>query len=96
MEELVHILANHPKTALNRLANGNWERVFEEAKEDEAFSVGAACLIPYGQLFKALRYQSQTVEDLAAAHMVSNDYVVYRIKRAGLYNVYKKRRAFAG
>lgn len=90
MEELVHIHLDHPKVTL--AFNGkHWSRPYNDAIEDEAFNVGAACIIPYKPLFNAIRYRGATDEELAARFVVSRAYVRYRIKRAGLYGVYKKR-----
>lgn len=89
MEELVHILLNHPKVPL--LFDGDeWKRPFDASVEDEAFNVGAACLIPYRSLFNAVRYRHSTTAELADTYGVSVAYVDYRIKRAGLHRVYRK------
>src|SRR4029077_3585770 len=56
MEEIVHIVLDHRKSCLVKdAATGHWERTHDEDAEDEAYSVGAACLMPYPELFHAVR-----------------------------------------
>jgi Zn-dependent peptidase ImmA (M78 family) len=92
MEEIAHILLQHPKTTLQHLSDTKgWRRTHNAAVEDEAFSVGAACLIPYPDLFHAIRDAHETVSSLALRFGVSDEYILFRIKRAGLYRVYRSR-----
>ncbi len=92
MEEVVHILLDHPKVTI-RLGDGATVTVrsFDQAIEDEAFSVGAACILPYPALFNAVHRAGDSVARIAARHSVSTRYVEYRIKRSGLTGVYYKR-----
>jgi hypothetical protein len=94
-EEIVHIVGRHPKSILSRQADGNWLRSYAQQIEDEAFNVGAACMIPYERLFKAIKNDSISEAELAEHYDVSVDYVRFRIKRAGLYNIYRKARSAA-
>jgi Zn-dependent peptidase ImmA (M78 family) len=94
-EEIVHIVGQHPKSKLNRLANGSWRRTVDEQLEDEAFNVGAACLVPYERLFKAIKNDARSESEIAELYDVSIEYIRFRIKRAGLYNVYKARKGSA-
>ncbi len=93
MEEVVHIVLDHPKTELCLNGNGDasWVRPYDAAVEDEAFCVGAACIIPWPELFTAVSRLSETVSSIAKRYGVSEDYVLYRIKRSGLARVYGKR-----
>jgi hypothetical protein len=90
MEEIVHISLGHPKTELSLAPDGRikWKRPYNKAVEDEAFCVGAACVIPYKALFFAIKREHLNVADLAAKYGVSEECVRYRIKRAGLARVY--------
>src|SRR5207245_6723476 len=88
----VHTLGDHVKTVLSLdvAAGGERVRSYDGAVEDEAYCVGAACIIPYPRLFHAVHHNGETVAAIAAAAQVSEDYVAYRIKRAGLSHVYAK------
>lgn len=90
MEELVHVVLDHPKVRLDFSGNGRWRRPFEKEVEDEAYNVGAACMIPYRELFNALKHEGLCLEGLAARYDVSTRYIHYRINRAGLHRVYAK------
>ena len=92
MEEIVHVVLGHPRTKLALPALGEkWVRPYDEDVEDEAYCVGAACIIPWPELFDAVSKRSETVADIAGRHHVSTQYVEYRIRRAGLDRVYKAR-----
>ena len=90
MEEIVHIMLDHPKTVLTPNGGVRKSRTYDRNIEDEAYNVGAACVIPYRDLFNSIKQRRETVEQIAERYNVSNDYVCFRIKRAGLANVYKK------
>ena len=89
MEEIVHVVLDHPKTEL-RLGIDAWVRPYDAAIEDEAYAVGAACIIPYHRLFDLVQRQHKSLDEIARGFGVSAQYVEYRIKRAGLYRVLRK------
>lgn len=93
MEEIVHVLRDHPKTvlSLDGASVGERGRSYNGAVEDEAYCVGAACIIPYPRLFQAVHHNGETMAAIGVAAQVSEDYVAYRIKRAGLSRVYAKK-----
>jgi hypothetical protein len=91
MEEIVHIVLKHPPSRLTTNSNGTWRRTHNEDIEDEAYAVGAACMIPYRQLFNSICHEARDVAGLAADLNVSEQYLNYRIKRAGLARVYQKK-----
>lgn len=91
MEEVVHLILGHPPTRLTRDANGCWQRSHDGDVEDEAFCVGAACIIPYRWLFNQIKGGRITVAEIATVFGVSEKYVQYRIKRAGLTAMFKRR-----
>lgn len=91
MEEIVHIVLDHPKT---RVTISNHEgigvRTHNSRVEDEAFNIGAACLLPYPELFHAVFHAQESASVIASRHNLSVRYVEYRINRSGLYAVYRK------
>ncbi len=91
MEEIVHIMLDHPKVILIADARGRRTRTHHPNVEDEAFCVGAACIIPYPALFSAVNHSGESATTIASRYDVSLDYVTYRVKRAGLARVYAKR-----
>lgn len=88
MEEIVHIVLDHPRSEVMPGVCGT-RRTHDKGVEDEAFNVGAACILPFRELFFAVKRDRTTIAQLAKQYNVSRDYVVFRIKRAGLTNVYK-------
>ena len=93
MEEIVHIKLCHPRVSLQLGGDAVGGRSFCQAVEDEAFCVGAACLIPYQGLFNRIKAGKADPGELATEFNVSRDYVEYRIKRAGLFAMWKKSKA---
>lgn len=91
MEEIIHIVRDHPRTPLVFDGDGAWARPYDGEAEDEAYNVGAACILPYRSLFNRVNNRSESASSIARAFSVSREYVMYRIKRAGLYNTYRKR-----
>lgn len=91
MEEIVHIVLDHPKTHIT-LSNreGLGERTHNSRVEDAAYNVGAACLLPYPELFRAVFHAHESASVIASRHNLSVKYVEYRINRSGLYAVYRK------
>lgn len=88
MEEIAHISLEHPPSKLY-FEGGKPKRTYNEEVEDEAFCVGAACIIPYRDLFNAIKRRHEKVNAIAERYNVSEALVEYRIKRAGLSKVYK-------
>jgi hypothetical protein len=84
----------HPKTplAIARRAPGKpgvipWTRPYDPEVEDEAYNVGAACLLPCPFLYDAVNRQHEHATVIAGQARFSVDHVIYRIKRAGLGRV---------
>jgi hypothetical protein len=90
MEEIIHILREHPRVPLSFTADGRWKRAYDADSEDEAYNVGAACILPYRPLFNRIKDGAMLAE-LAAGADVSEEYVRFRIKRAGLWNMFRGR-----
>jgi len=96
MEEIVHIVLGHPRVRLRSADGKRWSRSYDPQVEDEAFNVGAACIIPYRWLFNCLQSGHYDAADISKSVRSSVDYVEYRIKRAGLYPLYRKRSGILG
>jgi len=94
MEEEVHIILDHPRTEL-RFDNSRWMRPYHSDAEDEAYNVGAACVLPYRMLFNAVHARHESAASIAGQFDVSEAYVTYRIRRAGLVRVYSKHHRLA-
>jgi hypothetical protein len=92
MEEIVHIALNHPRTLITAGSSpsGSTPRSHDAQIEDEAYNVGAACLIPYRDLFRAVKTHGETAAAIAVRYGLSEAYVDYRIRRSGLSAVYKR------
>ena len=92
MEEIVHVILDHPRTELTfAQGNGAWVRHFQASVEDEAYCVGAACILPWPELFAAVSGDGEHVSTIAERYQVSTQYVQYRIRKAGLSRVYEAR-----
>ena len=77
----------HPPTQIDPLTG---MRTYNATVEQEAFSVGGALMLPYGQLFQ-LAKAGRPLEDIAGQFGVSPSMARCRINRTGLSNMYKKR-----
>jgi hypothetical protein len=88
-EELSHLVMGHPPSEINAVTG---TRTYNATVEQEAFSVGGALVMPYGQLFR-LTKSGQSVEEIAAAFKVSTSMARCRINRTGLSRMHRKRTA---
>lgn len=93
MEEIVHVVLGHPRTELSLPGDATvkWVRPYNDDVEDEAYCVGAACILPWPELFDGVSRKSETVASIASRYNVSPKYVEYRVRRAGLDRVYRAR-----
>lgn len=90
MEEIVHVVLDHPPTELQFDRTKVWVRPYNDEVEAEAYGVGAACILPYRTLFNFVNFQRKNAAEIAELVGVSAAYVEYRIKQSGLYRIYKK------
>ena len=115
MEEIVHIVLDHPKTTLSvrtggalaanlisvtsaqppsrtraRSTNTSSARTYSATVEDDAFNIGAACVLPWPELYNAVHRRHEDTVTIAQRFLVSAELVAFRINRAGLARVYKK------
>lgn len=81
MEEVCHILLGHKPTQISALKEAG--RDYDHIKEEEAYSVGAAALLPYFALKECLA-AGQSFRDIARRFGVTARLVGYRTKGLGL------------
>jgi len=85
MEEFFHIYLEHSTTTLRLLPNlEEANRTYDAAAEGQAYSCGAAALVPYAGL-KDMVGAGITVTQIAAHFVVSRDLVLFRLKVTKLY-----------
>lgn len=93
MEEICHVFLGHKPSRL-AIENRNKEgkviaRDYRPEIEEEAYSVGAAALVPYSSLRKFVE-NGKTSREIARHFNVSRELVEYRIKISRLWETYKK------
>lgn len=92
MEEISHVFLGHQPSRL-AIKSKNKEgkaiaRDYNAAIEEEAYSTGAAALVPYGALKRYVR-EGKTAAQIARHFNVSRALVEYRIKVSRLWDAYK-------
>ncbi|HQU85092.1 MAG TPA: ImmA/IrrE family metallo-endopeptidase [Pyrinomonadaceae bacterium] len=92
MEEICHVFMGHKASRLS-VENRNKEgkiiaRDYNHDIEEEAYSIGAAALVPYSAL-KRFVEQGKTSREIARHFNVSRELVEYRIKVSRLWETYK-------
>ncbi|MEO8572536.1 MAG: ImmA/IrrE family metallo-endopeptidase [Pyrinomonadaceae bacterium] len=94
MEEISHVFLGHKPSRLsieNRDKHGNTiARDYNADIEEEAYSTGAAALVPYARLKKFVE-DGKTVAEIARHYNVSKALAEYRIKISRLWDTYKER-----
>lgn len=92
MEEVCHVFLGHKPSRLaiqNRDKNGDLiARDYNEAIEEEAYSTGAAALVPYTSL-RRMVFEGKTINEIARHFDVSRALIEYRIKVSRLWDAYK-------
>jgi hypothetical protein len=94
MEEVCHLFLGHKPSRL-AIENKNKDgkviaRDYNHSIEEEAYSTGAAALVPYTGLKKMVN-AGKTAQEIARHFNVSRALVEYRIKVSRLWNAYKER-----
>ncbi len=81
MEEVCHVLLGHKHSELSAagLGSDNAHRTHNKQIEEEAYSVGAAALLPYRALICNL-LRNQSIKSIAVSVGVSQALVRYRIR----------------
>lgn len=94
MEEVCHVFLGHKPSRLaieNRNKDGKViARDYNHSIEEEAYSTGAAALVPYTAL-KRMVYEGKTAQEIARHFYVSRALVEYRIKVSRLWDAYKEK-----
>lgn len=90
MEEVVHIYRKHQPSGLRDVMPGLRVREYHKEHETEAYGVGAAVLLPWGQFYHQLD-AGTPVADLAERFDVTEALIQYRIKVTGSSNLYRNR-----
>jgi IrrE N-terminal-like domain len=90
-EELSHLVMGHPPSEIDAVTG---TRTYNATVEQEAFSVGGALVMPYGQLFR-LTKAGRSMDEIAVAFKVSTSMARCRINRTGLSRMHRKRAASA-
>lgn len=94
MEEVCHVFLGHKPSRLaieNRNKDGQIiARDYNHAIEEEAYSTGAAALVPYTAL-KRMVGEGKTAQEIARHFYVSRPLVEYRIKVSRLWDLYSEK-----
>jgi len=94
MEEICHVFMGHTPSRLaieNKNKDGQTiARDYRAEIEEEAYSIGAAALVPYSALQRMVN-QGKTSREIAEHFKVSRELVEYRIKVSRLWNDYKQK-----
>lgn len=96
MEEICHVFLGHKPSRL-AIENKNKEgktiaRDYNHSIEEEAYSTGAAALVPYTSL-KRMVLAGRNSQEIARHFYVSKALVEYRIKVSRLWDSYKRNTA---
>ncbi len=94
MEEICHVFLGHKPSRL-AIENTNKQgkiiaRDYHAEIEEEAYSVGAAALVPFSSLRRFVE-QGKTSREIARHFNVSRELVEYRMKVSRLWDTYKTR-----
>jgi transcriptional regulator with XRE-family HTH domain len=90
MEEYCHVLLGHEMSRLT-FQEGLTFRDYLQGQEEEAYSIGAAILLPQSAVRKCLMNQD-SAEKMGKHFGVSRELVEYRIKRLRLWFLYRLQR----
>ncbi|HEU4930867.1 MAG TPA: ImmA/IrrE family metallo-endopeptidase [Pyrinomonadaceae bacterium] len=92
MEEICHVFLGHQPNRLSIVTRDERGKVmnrdYRKADEEEAYSVGAAGLVPYASLKKML-LQGKTSQEIGLHFRVSRELVEYRMKVTHLWREFK-------
>lgn len=94
MEEICHVFMGHTPSRL-AIQNTNKDgqviaRDYRAEIEEEAYSIGAAALVPYTALARMVN-EGKTSREIARHFNVSRELVEYRIKVSRLWEQYKRK-----
>ncbi len=93
MEEVSHVFLGHQASRLKIVAEDERGRTltrdYRKADEEEAYAIGAAALVPFGALRRAL-HEGRTSAEIARRFQVSRELVEYRLKVTRLWPMYRQ------
>jgi len=89
LEECWHILLGHKLTRIAKVAD-SYGRTFESSEEHDAYFLASACLLPEQAIRKQIS-NGKTAEEISQRFGTSRELVEYRIKRLGLWRIYKNK-----
>jgi hypothetical protein len=93
MEEICHVFLGHQPNKLSIVTKDErgkvMSREYRKTDEEEAYAVGAACLVPFASL-KKLLFLGKSSKQIAAHFRVSRELVEYRMKVTRLWQTFKK------
>jgi len=93
MEEICHVFLGHQPNKLSIVTKDERGRVmsreYRKTDEEEAYGVGAACLVPFAAL-KKLLFLGKSSKQIAAHFRVSRELVEYRMKVTRLWQRFRK------
>lgn len=87
LEECWHILLGHKLTKISKIADA-YGRTYDNSEEHDAYYLASACLLPAASV-TSLVQEGKSADDIGAHFGTSPELVEYRIKRLGLWRVYK-------
>jgi hypothetical protein len=94
MEEICHVFLGHKPSRLAVETKNKQGKViardYHQEIEEEAYSVGAAALVPFSALRRMVN-QGKTSREIARHFNVSRELVEYRIKVSRLWKVYSQK-----
>ena len=94
MEEVCHVFLGHKANKLEITKTNDQGQIvardYDDSDEEEAYSVGAAALVPYAGLHRFVM-AGKTTFQIAQHFGVSRQLIIYRIQISMLWAEYKKR-----
>lgn len=94
MEEVCHVFLGHKANKLEITKTNDQGKIvardYDESDEEEAYSVGAAALVPYAGLQRFVTMGRNTFQ-IAQHFGVSRQLIIYRLQISLLWPEYKKR-----
>ena len=94
MEEVCHVFLGHKANKLEITKTNEQGQIvardYDDSDEEEAYSVGAAALVPYAALYRFVM-MGKTTFQIAQHFGVSRQLAIYRIQISMLWPEYKKR-----
>lgn len=99
MEEICHVFLGHKPNRLAVIANQEGgktlARDYRKLDEEAAYAIGAAALVPFSSLRRAIR-DGESTSEIARHFRVSRDLIEYRLKVTRLWGSYKSAQAQPG